>query len=192
MLTSRNNGRLRLRAADFYGETPYFAEMFPFGQFCRKNDDSFWDGAALQVSIAEYQRKWGKRMLTSREMAALGLELRISAGRRNISPRCFRLVSSAGKKGDNFWARAALQVRIAEYQRKWGKRMLTSQEMAALGLELRISAGRCDISLRCFRLVSSAAKMTIVFEEQQRYRLVLQNTKENGANGHLPAKKWLP
>jgi hypothetical protein len=35
------NGRLSLRAADFGWETRYFAEMFPFGQFCRKNDDCF-------------------------------------------------------------------------------------------------------------------------------------------------------
>jgi hypothetical protein len=35
------NGRLRLRAADFGGETRYFAKMFAFGQFCMKNDDRF-------------------------------------------------------------------------------------------------------------------------------------------------------
>ena len=57
-----------------------------------------------------------------------------------------------------------MQVIIAEYQRKWGKRMLTSREIAALGLELWISEGRRDISPRCLRLMSSAGKMTIVFE----------------------------
>ena len=58
--------------------------------------------------------------------------------------------------------------------------MLTSREMAALALELRISEGRRDISPRCLRLMSSAGKMTIVFEQEQRCRLVLQNTKEMG------------
>ena len=100
------------------------------------------------------------------------------------------MVSSAAKMTIVFEGQQYYRLVLLHATENWAN---GSQEIAAcLGLELQILAGIHDIWPRCFCLGSFATKLMIVFEEQQRYRLLLLNTKENGANGHLPAEKWPP